>query len=104
MNLHGLSKNVGVFMIGVGVIFAFPIFALIQIISIPEVFDFVLEHTFWNAWLVVGLTFGVCVPTLILLFAYGADMIRYRDKKAEEVKSIEEKAEESEYKPEPTEE
>jgi len=93
---QALPQWIGMFLFILGFMFLVPLVALMHIYSIPELWETVIKETGWHyimmLWVIVD------VVLVAFIFAYASEITFYRDKKADG-KSIEENADESEFKP-----
>ena len=95
-NVEALPRWMGVFMLIMGVVFLIPTLAIIHLYLTPDLWDMVVEELGWS-YMMIGWVIGSFI-VIAIAFAYGSEIIWYTDSKAN-VKSIDEKAEASEFKP-----
>lgn len=95
---QALPQWIGMFLFCLGFMFLVPLIALMHIYSIPELWEAVTKETGWHQIMLLWVVADVVLVAVI--FAYACEIVFYRDKEADG-KSIEQKAEESKFKPEP---
>ena len=95
---QALPQWIGMFLFILGFMFLVPLVALMHIYSLPELWDKVIIETGWHYIMLLWVVADVVL--VAIMFAYASEIVFYRDRKAE-VKSIDEKASESKFKPEP---
>jgi len=95
-SVEALPRWMGVFLLIIGVVFLIPTLAIIHLYLTPDLWDMVVEELGWS-YFMIGWVIGSFI-IIAIAFAYGSEIIWYSDSKAN-VKSIEEKAEASEFKP-----
>ncbi len=77
-NIHAVPRYMGFILIAVGMIFLVSLLAMIQIWSISELWEQVLEQTGWSP-LIIGYVFA-SLTIVALMIAYGAEIVYYHDK------------------------
>jgi len=90
-SLHGVPKQYGMIVIIFGLVFFFPLLGFTV-----ELLNDLSEQTGWSV-LMFGLTMVAMVAS-IMMIGFGTNMIYYHDKKDDD-KTIDEKAEKSEFRP-----
>lgn len=95
-SVESLPSWMGVFLLIIGFTFLVPLIALFHIYMIPDLWKLVIETTGWSfmiiAWIIIA------VVLVAVIFAYGIEIIWYHDKKSD-IKSIDENAEKSKFRP-----
>ncbi len=92
-DVQSLPKWIGFFLLGLGFMFLIPLFAMVQIFLNSELWFQVIEDTGWSHFMILWVVADMLI--IVVMFAYAGDIIYYNYKD----KTIEEKAEESEFKP-----
>lgn len=95
---QALPQWIGMFLFALGFMFLIPLIALMHIYSLPVLWEKVIVETGWHYIMLLWVVADIVL--VAFMFAYASEIVFYRDKQSE-VKSIEEKANESKFKPEP---
>ncbi len=90
-SLHGIPKHYGMIVIIFGLVFFFPLLGFTV-----ELLNDLTEKSGWSI-LMFGLTM-VAIVASMLMIGFGTNMIYYHDKKDDD-RTIEQKAENSDFKP-----
>jgi len=90
-SLHGIPKQYGMIVIIFGLVFFFPLLGFTV-----DLLNDLSEQTGWSV-LMFGLTMVAMVAS-IMMIGFGTNMVYYHDKKDDD-KTIDEKAEKSEFRP-----